>query len=365
MNTRPPPFQTREDAEGDPSFRNGKPYHQQVRNRIWYMLMNEGLCAAKIRQLRDRQRFPSHQTVLRIRRLVEQYGHCRPCQHSGGRRPAALRGSDMLFLAIFRLFFPTATAAEVNAFLYRVNFGNPFFRFFSPSQITRAEQNLGLTSKRGSTTARQAYYPINVEKRWIFWNMPYPYGIADIRTEDFIDCDECGIFMLLCARRRGKAYIGCRVNEEGPYSRSEKWNFLMAVSGERGTHQAPSRRWTKMWLEGGTTLERFSEFIIEVLDTLPHGDEGRRYCFVMDNLIVHHSPEVAALIYGQGHRIAFRAPYYAKDGPIEYVFNSLQRELNLRMHQIHTEADLLDNLGNVVYNMVDFQPYFRHCGFWR
>ena len=41
-----------------------------------------------------------------------------------------------------------------------------------------------------------------------------------------------------------------------------------------------------------TTVERFTEFI---LDILSHGDEGRRYCFVMNNLNVHHDAEVAAL----------------------------------------------------------------------
>ena len=120
-----------------------------------------------------------------------------------------------------------------------------------------------------------------------------------------------------------------------------------------------------MWLDGGTTVERFTEFILDILDTLPHGDEGRRYCFVMDNLNVHHDAEVAALIFAQGHLIAFRSPYYAKDGAIEYIFNSIQQELTKRLSDIQTEADLLFNVGNIIFNMINFRPYFRHCGFWR
>lgn len=90
-------------------------------------------------------------------------------------------------------------------------------RFFSPSQISKAEDRLGLSRKRGSTTAKQAGLPINVAKRWIFWNQPYPLGIADIPASDTLDLDEAGIHKEDADRRHGKGYIGIRVREEGNY----------------------------------------------------------------------------------------------------------------------------------------------------
>ena len=73
------------------------------------------------------------------------------------------------------------------AFLYRVNYGNVTFRYYYPSQISACEQRIGFTRKRGSTTAFQAFLPRNIQKRWCYWNLPYPYGIEDVRCQDMID----------------------------------------------------------------------------------------------------------------------------------------------------------------------------------
>ena len=151
-------------------------------------------------------------------------------------------------LALYRVIFPKASAAEINAFLFRVNYGDPFFRFYTNSQITYAEQRIGLTRKRGSTTAFQAYLPINLRKRCIYWNLPYPYGIADIRRADLIDLDECGIFVQTADRTLGKAHEGNRVRQGGNYQHSEKWNLLLAIAG-----CIAAERWADLWLAGGTT----------------------------------------------------------------------------------------------------------------
>ena len=39
----------------------------------------------------------------------------------------------------------------------------------------------------------------------MYWNLPYPFGIADIRVEDFIDLDECGVFVETADKHIGKA----------------------------------------------------------------------------------------------------------------------------------------------------------------
>ena len=136
-------------------------------------------------------------------------------------------GQDLVFLAIYRVIYPKATIAEVNAFLYTVNLANPFFAFYSPSQIYNGETLIGLSCKKGSTTAYQALYPVNLQKRWDYWNYPYPLGIADIHRSHVINLDECGIFFETTANRQHvEAYKGHMVRDEGPYSKSEKWNLI-------------------------------------------------------------------------------------------------------------------------------------------
>ena len=88
---------------------------------------------------------------------------------------------------LFRGAFPKATAAdEVAAFIFRNTLKhNP--RVFSPSQITYAEDSIGLTRKRGSTSAIQAFSPENIMRRNMFWTMEYPFGVVGVPTMSLID----------------------------------------------------------------------------------------------------------------------------------------------------------------------------------
>ena len=119
--------------------------------------------------------------------------------------------------------------------------------------------------------------------------------------------------------------------------------------------------------KGGTTVEVMVEFIGEILSTLPHGDLGRRYCFTMDNLLSHHSPQIRNMIEAAGHRLVFRAPYWAVDGPIEYIFNTIQNALKINMPRIKNVDDLIVEINNAVASIPQetIQNYFKHCGFWR
>ena len=136
----------------------------------------------------------------------------------------------------------------------------------------------------------------------------------------------------------------------------------MAIQGD-----PVGRRWKKIWNEGGTTVEIMVDFIEEILESLPHGDEGRRYCFTMDNLHSHHSEQIRNMIEVAGHRLAFRAPYWAVDGPIEYVFNSIQNELTINMPRIKNATDLINEINHAIASIpqAEFRNYFLHCGFWR
>ena len=74
---------------------------------------------------------------------------------------------------------------------------------------------------------------------------------------------------------------------------------------------------------------------------------------------------MAAIIYAAGHRLAFRAPYYPIDGPIEFVFNTVQGMLRINMAQITDETTLTQHLVGAINGIPTFAPYFIHCGFWR
>ena len=360
----PPVNQTPRNIHPHPSTRSGEPYSQDMRDLVLQLVRNGTINNPILQQLRQQHVMPSSSTVRRWLQLDQRLGHHRAFQRNGNSTASILRGSDLVLLALYRVVHPNAQHAEINAFLYRCNFGNPFFRFYSHSQISRAEDILNLKGKRGSTTAYQAFLPVNVMKRWRFFNLPYPLGIADIRREDMIDVDEAGIFLESSARRNGKAHSTVRVVSRGPYSKTEKWNLMMGVSGEEGTPQNPSRRWRTMWLRGGTTIERVLEFLNVVLAELGHGTPQRRYTFLMDNLSSHHNGAVAALIYGHGHRLVFRAPYYPTDAPIEYVFNSLQSVLRSNVHNIRDAGTLLHEINSAIASMDDFAPYFINCGYW-
>lgn len=161
-----------------------------------------------ISQARVGYNFLSHGTTDQYEVLLQRLGHYRPCCCTGNTRATVLWFHNLVMLALHCVTFSKVSAAEINAFLFRVNYGDPFFHFYTNSQIAYAEQRIGLVRKRGSTTALQAYLPINICTCWIYWNLLYPYGIADIRQADLIDLDECGIFVETVDRKIGKAHEG-------------------------------------------------------------------------------------------------------------------------------------------------------------
>ena len=195
------------------------------------------------------------------------HGHFRQCRRTGNAFATVLRDHDLLLLALYRITFPKATSAEINAFLYRANYGDHTFHFFSPLQISENETRIGLTRKWGSTTAYQALQPINKNKRWIFWNLSYLYGIADIRRQDLIDMDVCGIELSTTNRTIGKSLIGYCVTQTGPYSKTTKYNLLLAISGD----STYPHLWCDIWTGEVTTGQRMIAFIQQIIDDIGFG----------------------------------------------------------------------------------------------
>ena len=73
----------------------------------------------------------------------------------------------------------------------------------------------------------KAFLPINLMKREIYWNHPYPMGIADVDLEEVIDIDESGYYLETTNKKYGKVLRGRRCSQAGHYNRGRKLNVLL------------------------------------------------------------------------------------------------------------------------------------------
>ena len=131
-----------------------------------------------ITSLQRQKLHPSQRSVNRWSKRLADHGHLNPFEMNGNKPASVLQGHMLMMLALYRIAYPKATAAKVNAYLFACTLPGQQLRFYSESQITSAEQWLGFSRKRASTEAAQAHLPINIAKRDSFWNDPYPFGIV-------------------------------------------------------------------------------------------------------------------------------------------------------------------------------------------
>lgn len=294
-------------------------------------------------------RQPTTASTRTIRRWKKE--GIRAFKSTGNKATTKIHGIHQRDLLLYRMAYPKATADEVRRFLYE---DVPGSKLFSRSDITRAETRLGMTRKRGSTTAWQAYLPRNILRRDLFWSQPPPLGVVGIPFHEFVDIDECAIFFETADRNVGKSYTGVRVREAGPHGFNQKWTLLMAIDPSGFVH-------LKIDTNTGTTSLIFATFVEQVNHRLQ--GTGRR-TFLWDNLSSHHADMVSFAVLRAGNRIVPRAPYYPIDGPIEFVFNQIESQLKLQLPTIHNEADLVSAIHNIVGNLTSsFGRTFTHCGY--
>ena len=224
------------------------------------------------RRMDDTATLPSARTARRWRRRVEQLGrNVRYCHTGNKRMTSGIFGFPLVLLAVYRKIFPKATRYECIAFLYRSYSGAlPIPRVYSLKNITDAENSIGLNRKKGSTTAYQAFTYRNLLRRYRYWTMAYPHGIADIARDDMIDVDEAGIKLENANRRMGKACLSGRVRDRGNYGHGTNHTLKMAISGN-----ADGRRWVQFDTAGTDALS-FANFITTVLESLGPGTPGNR-----------------------------------------------------------------------------------------
>ncbi len=320
----------------------------------------DDLQSPMLNHLREMRLFPH---IVTCRAWIQQYtqvGHVDPKKTTGNHRASReICGQNLVQLAIYHATNPKATTDEIHAHLF--NLQNPEHQLppFSPSQVLRAEILLGLTRKVGSTTCHRAHLPINLAKWEMYFDMAEPFGIANTPISDMIDIDEAGIKLEHNNRKHGKTPTILRVNDYGVYNREEKSNLLLAICGDDQYNQT----WHEIWEGEGTTFAIFYRFIEQIIGQLNEDYPGRSFCFTMDNLNVHHNPEILELISEAGHRYIFWAPYWSCDGAIEYVFNTIHSYLLFFYPKLQDMNDLEAALENIIENYLGlFSEYFRHVG---
>ena len=275
-----------------------------------------------------------------------------PFERSGNKQRPCVNGVHLYNMIMYRLIYPKCTADELRRYMFDHSPPNDV-RVFTRKEITDAEERVGFTRKTGSTTAFQFYSAQNMFRRQCFWTLPYPLGVAAILRHLLMDFDECALYLQTANRTIGKAYLGARVREPGLYGHDEKWTLMMCIDPAGFKH---------VWFRkvAGTTGVDFRAFMDEVLQRLPAHTQRT---ILMDNLSSHYDPIAWINVAAAGHRFLPRPCYAPQDGPIEYVFNTLECALRGRLYHIRNDADLVREVTSIITNMVGFDNYFIHCGY--
>lgn len=152
-------------------------------------------------------------------------------------------------------------------------------------------------------------------------------------------------------RLRGRAPRGKRLHAAAPCAR---WQSTTMISSIRldGTTAC-------MHLPGAADTAAFVTYLGKVLcPTLRRGD-----IVVMDNLSVHHRPEVIALIEAVGAEVKFLPPYSPDLNPIEKMWSKIKALL--RSYEALTPEEL-DEAISKAFSKITAQGalgYFASCGY--
>ena len=172
-----------------------------------------------VRRLLEQKKFPSLQTCRRWLRQYVTLGNILPKRKTGNKAATREIDGEALFqLALYRMVRPHARLYEVRAYLSN---RFPTVEPYSDSQIYRGEQRLGLSRKAASSTSQEAYSRKNLLKRKMYWEEPYPLGVAGESTASIIDIDEAKFKLESTDRSYGKVAREFRCNLRGSYKKGD------------------------------------------------------------------------------------------------------------------------------------------------
>ena len=150
--------------------------------------------------------------------------------------------------------------------------------------------------------------------------------------------------------------------------------YARAPKGERARGKAP-RNWGKnvslvcaidsggvkpsMSVEGAVDAKAFESYVEHLLaPTLKRGQ-----IVVMDNLSVHKSKKVEAIIEGAGAEVLFLPPYSPDYNPIEEAFSKVKGIL--RKVEARTREALVEATGRALDAITpeDIRGFYADCGY--
>ena len=195
-----------------------------------------------------------------------------PYEMTGGKKSQAMSGHHRFLLSLFKKIYPQARHSQSAVFIALHSHDN---RVFTNTEISRALKDMNMTRKRASTTAYQAFTPINFKRHYNFWHKPFPAGISNIRRKDLLDADEMALVISDANENYGHAVKDCRVRKIGNYGRGKfKITLIMAIEAgdpdlgkdELGSTELP-RIWYHLCTNAGTTTIAYVDFLkYDVMD---------------------------------------------------------------------------------------------------
>jgi transposase len=152
-------------------------------------------------------------------------------------------------------------------------------------------------------------------------------------------------------RLYGRRFDGRRLVEACPHGYWQTTTMLSSLRLDGAT--------AAMSLEGAVDAPAFEAYVEQVLlPTLKAGD-----IFLLDNLQVHKSAKVKALIESVGAEIWFLPPYSPDYSPIERMWSKVKAIL--RKIKARTQPVLETAIGTALAAVTpqDAAGWFKHCGY--
>ena len=148
-----------------------------------------------------------------------------PFRMTGNRQRQWITAADQLLLSICLFIYPEANQDQICIFIV-ANGGDVYTR---PTVSKRCKE-LGLSRKRSSREAYEAYSPASIQKAIWFQTEVPPLGINGVDTASLIDIDETGFYLKNLTTKYGRSHTTCRVRTTSHYARAQqKLNVIVAI----------------------------------------------------------------------------------------------------------------------------------------
>lgn len=172
--------------------------------------------------------------------------------------------------------------------------------------------------------------------------------VHDARGYVFID--ESGVTTDLL-RRYGRSPRGVRLRDYTPYGHWQTHTVVAALRGEGLTATAV--------FDGPIDNPSFLAYVEQVLvPTLRRGD-----VVVLDNLTMHHQPEVQVAIERVGASLRFLPPYSPDLNPIELAFAKLKAFFRAARPRTFDQVVELVAIAMELFSPTECLNFIRHCGY--